>query len=148
LEVDRQGLCNHLAAGEDVTANNRPISIAHPYRKLQRGRSARLVLADTDSKPSSTNQALIKLVATAHRRFAELAAGSVASTGDLAKREKTDPSELSRTLQLAHLAPDIIEKILAGQQPDDLTATKLKKLRNLPLCWQEQRKILGFCGSN
>ena len=148
LEVDRQGLCNHLAAGEDVTANNRPISIAIPFTKVQRGRLARLVLAETGSKPSNINQALIRLVATAHRRFAELTAGSATSTGDLAKHEKTDPSELSRTLQLAHLAPDIIEKILTGQQPDDLTATKLKKLRNLPLSWQEQRELLGFGGSN
>jgi hypothetical protein len=41
------------------------------------------------------------------------------------------------------LAPDILEAILGGRQPPDLTFDKLT--RNLPLRWSDQRKQLGFC---
>ena len=42
----------------------------------------------------------------------------------------------------AFLAPDIVEAILDGRQPADLTVQKL--LRSLPLAWAEQRQRLGF----
>jgi hypothetical protein len=115
-----------------------------PLMLSRRGKSARLVLNDADASNAKVNAPLVRLIATAHRRFAALAAGEASSTGELARREATDPSELNRTIQLASLAPDIVEKILLGQQPIDLTATRLKKLRDLPLGWLEQRKLLGF----
>jgi len=128
----------------DSLDNRPPLTLDIPLTLSRRGQSARLVLNDADIGNAKINTPLVKLIATAHRRFAALAAGEAASTGELAKREVTDPSELSRTIQLASLAPDIVEKILSGQQPVDLSATRLKKLRDLPLGWPEQRKLLGF----
>lgn len=43
-------------------------------------------------------------------------------------------------------APDIVEAILDGKQPVELTAEKLKRLRLLPKSWEEQRQLLGFIG--
>jgi hypothetical protein len=40
--------------------------------------------------------------------------------------------------------PDIIEKILIGTQPVDLTVEKLRRLGALPHAWDQQRAILGF----
>jgi hypothetical protein len=38
-----------------------------------------------------------------------------------------------------------VRAILAGQQPVELTPTRLVMLsRNLPHNWQEQRRLLGF----
>jgi hypothetical protein len=45
---------------------------------------------------------------------------------------------------LSYLAPDIIEAILDGRQPRDLTADKLLAHSRLPLAWHEQRTVLGF----
>jgi hypothetical protein len=52
-------------------------------------------------------------------------------------------SEVS-LLPLGLLAPDIVEAILAGHQPIELTASRLKRLRELPISWKEQRRVLGF----
>ncbi len=49
-----------------------------------------------------------------------------------------------RILPLGLLAPDIIEAILAGRQPIELTAKRLKRIRDLPVSWAEQRQLLGF----
>ena len=47
-------------------------------------------------------------------------------------------------LPLGMLAPDIVEAILAGHHPPELTASRLKRLRHLPTSWDEQRRVLGF----
>jgi len=43
---------------------------------------------------------------------------------------------------VAWLAPDIVEAILDGHQPKQLTVKRL--LAKLPMDWAEQRKALGF----
>jgi len=45
---------------------------------------------------------------------------------------------------LAFLAPDIVEAILDGTQPVDLTAETLSRLPDLPVSWADQRALLGF----
>jgi len=47
-------------------------------------------------------------------------------------------------MPLAFLAPDIVEAILAGTQPADLTTQTLIRRTDLPLNWAEQRALLGF----
>ena len=46
-------------------------------------------------------------------------------------------------MQLAFLAPDLIEAILDGRQSPDLTATKLQRLDRLPLLWDDQRRLFA-----
>ncbi len=48
-----------------------------------------------------------------------------------------------RMLRLTSLAPDIIEAILRGNEPDGLSLEKLRK--NLPVRWEEQKNV--FRGS-
>jgi hypothetical protein len=62
----------------------------------------------------------------------------------LAKREGVSPSYFTRLVRLSYLAPDIIQAILDGCQPPDLTADKLLAHSRLPLSWHEQRTVLGF----
>ncbi len=50
-----------------------------------------------------------------------------------------------QVLHCAFLAPDIVEAILDGRQPRDLTLQKL--LTNLPTSWAKQRKRFGFTPS-
>ncbi len=51
------------------------------------------------------------------------------------------PADVSRILPLAFLAPDIVTAILDGTQPADLTAQKLKRLKDLPLDWQNRESF-------
>ena len=44
-------------------------------------------------------------------------------------------------LRLTSLAPDIIDAVLRGDEPDGLSLEKLRK--NLPVRWEEQRKRWG-----
>jgi len=68
----------------------------------------------------------------------------VKSIRDIAHREGLSDRYVSNLLSLAFLAPDIVEAIVAGQQPADLTTDALTKRINLPADWSEQRHMLGF----
>jgi ParB-like chromosome segregation protein Spo0J len=86
----------------------------------------------------------IKAVANAHVWARQLIRGEVASIAGIALREGLSRSHASRLLDLAFLSPDIVEAILEGRQPPGLNVKVLTRRRSLPLCWKDQRRILGF----
>jgi site-specific DNA recombinase len=85
---------------------------------------------------------LIKAVARVHRWPERIMRGEFQSRHSIAQFAQVDQRYVGRILQFAFLAPDIVEAILEGRQPADLTVQKL--LRGLPLIWAEQRKRLGI----
>jgi len=46
-------------------------------------------------------------------------------------------------LRLTSLAPDIVEAILAGEEPSGLSIAALR--RGLLILWNDQRDVLGCC---
>ena len=74
-----------------------------------------------------------------HRWKELLESGRYPSIDALAARMGVDSSYVGRHLNLALLAPDIVEAILMGQEPDGLS---LEKLYRLPMGWEEQRRAL------
>lgn len=60
------------------------------------------------------------------------------STDELARAEKFNPSYVSRVLRLALLAPNIVEAILDGRQPEGTTLPAL--MQSQPETWMEQRR--------
>lgn len=132
------------AIPDDADAGDSISTFDLPHRLKRRGVEAKLIVGnDRDREPNRDN-ALISLIAQAHHWLDTLTNGEAASIADLAIHEDTDRNEISRFLPLAFLAPDIIEKILTGTQPADLTVEKLRRLGALPHAWDRQRAILGF----
>lgn len=68
--------------------------------------------------------------------------GKASSITTLAAREQVDLSEVSRTITLAFLVPDIVCSILKGTQPPLLTLNALRRARPLPADWEQQRQVL------
>ncbi len=83
-------------------------------------------------------------MARAHAWFTQLAKGEVTSLREIARRWDQNPGDVSRTLPLAFLAPDMVVAILEGRQPPDVTTEWLKRLPHLPYAWDRQRRLLGF----
>ena len=113
-----------------------------PMKIKRRGVEMRLVIAGGIS--SRYDPALIKVVARARTWFDELQTGLAKYPHDIAKRYNVSVRYVGQLLPLAFLAPDIVEAIVAGQQPANLTADTLIKRIALPADWSEQRRILGF----
>ena len=87
------------------------------------------------------DNAMVKAIARAHRWRRMLEGGTHTTITELATAEKINQSNVCRLLRLTLLAPDIVEKILDGQQPVVLQLPMF--LKPFPIDWQNQRRILG-----
>jgi site-specific DNA recombinase len=115
-----------------------------PHRLERRGVEARLIVGNGRDSEPRPDTVLITLIAKAHQWLNALVNGSAHSITELAAGVNEDRNEISRCLPLAFLAPDIVENILRGTQPVDLTVEKLRRIGSLPHQWDEQRSLLGF----
>jgi DNA invertase Pin-like site-specific DNA recombinase/SOS response regulatory protein OraA/RecX len=113
-----------------------------PMRMKRRGIEMRLII--NGAGPARVDPTLLKTIVRAHKWFNDLATGRTKNMVEIVSREGVDKSYVSRVINLAFLAPDITESIIAGQQPADLSAEKLIRRIDLPLDWDKQRKLLGF----
>ena len=79
---------------------------------------------------------LIKAVARAFRWRGMLESGAFATINELAAEEKINPSYVSRVLRLTLLAPEMVEAILDGKQPEGVTLPGL--MEAFPVEWIQQ----------
>jgi hypothetical protein len=89
--------------------------------------------------PTRADPALVKALARAHRWQRMLDEGRYASISEMAAAEKIERGYLGTLLRLTLLAPDIVEAILDGRQPEGFGSPTLMKL--LPVRWEEQRSV-------
>jgi site-specific DNA recombinase len=121
-----------------------PIELTAPVAFRRRGVEMRLVLPGvaTQNSPSRCDPTLIKAIARGRAWFEELAAGRSRSLRELAERDGITRRYVRRLVDLAFLSPELVEVILHGRQPVELTATRLTEL-DLPLDWADQRTLLA-----
>ena len=87
------------------------------------------------------NDKLIKVIVRSFYWHKLLITGKAKNTKDIQKFENLkDNSYIKQVLNLRFLSPKIIESILSGSQPQNLTISKLFKIKTLN--WQEQEQIL------
>ena len=127
---------------DDAQTSPRLVRIACPFTLRRRGVEQRLVLDDRATRPARVDGALVSLVLRAHLFLRQISEDQVRSLSQVATRNDTDLSDVSRLLPLAFLAPSITEAILSGTQPDHLTAQRLSRIANLPLSWIQQQSLI------
>jgi site-specific DNA recombinase len=116
-----------------------------PMPMRRRGIEMKFVIDGDPGAAPRTDPALLKLIARAHCWFNDLLSGRAASMVEIGKREKVGKRYVSRIVRLAFLAPEIVEQIVNGCQPPELTAESLlKDHTQLPLSWESQHKMLEF----
>ena len=103
------------------------------------GGEMRLVLNPDSQKPEPVTPIVRAIVRAYKWRGGVLAGDQVL----IEKGFGRNGEYLRRVLSCAFLAPDIVEAILDGRLPADLSVKKLSR-RRLPLDWAEQRIQLGF----
>ena len=63
---------------------------------------------------------------------------------EIAQREGVGERYVRRLTRLAFLVPDIVQAIVAGNQPPELTAEALAERIDLPLFWTAQEQAVGI----
>ena len=92
-----------------------------------------------------TDQSLLRAVARAYCWYDDLVSGRCGSMVEIAKCNGVGKQYVSRLIRLAFLAPEMVERIVAGRQPPELTAQALRTGRfDIPVGWAAQKRALGF----
>ena len=120
-----------------MAADDETIRIRIPIRLKKRAGRKEIVLPRGVTGKVPAQESLVRAVARAWRWQVMLESGEVASISALATHFHVDHSYVARTLRLASLAPDIVEAIVRGDEPDGLTTRRL--MRPWPVGWDEQR---------
>jgi len=130
------------SASEDPSSSVIELTAAVAFKR--RGVETKLILSGLDQPNYSArlDPALIKAIARGRGWFDELATGRALSLQALAERDGITRRYIRRLVGLAFLSPELVEAILQGRQPLELTATRLTEL-DLPLDWTEQRRLLA-----
>jgi site-specific DNA recombinase len=148
LYVSKSELRKVLAEGPTSSWSQVPgddLFVLETEAKLKRcGGEVRLVVPPkSDGKiVGKSAPALLRAVARAHDWRERMVDGSLLNGPSIAGSSGLNQRYVRRVLQCAFLAPDIVEAILDGRHPPNLTVRKL--WRDLPADWCAQRKRLGF----
>lgn len=103
------------------------LTVVIPLSVKPRGGRKAIITPATMELEAKQDITLIKAVARAFRWRRMLETGRFGTLAELAAAEKINASYVSRVLRLTLLAPDIVESILDGRQPDGLTLPRLMK---------------------
>ena len=130
-----------------IKSDGRTITVRVPISIRKRG-GRKVVLAPDGTVGDTRNRfcqqvdnAMVKAIARAFRWRGMLEDGGYATIREIAVAESINVSYVSRVLRLTLLAPDLVEQILAGQEPKELTLPLLMKA--FPTQWIEQLRKFG-----
>lgn len=126
--------------------DDRPLIVAIPWRKRPGKMPRELIPAVTKIQPSqpkpirAENRArLVGAISRSRSWIRQLQDGHVASTEEIARRDKCSLRQVNMTLSLAFLSPRLVEAAVAGRLP---RGVGIANLRDLPLIWAEQHRQL------
>ncbi len=134
IEIEVDKLLGMLSCSDSVAAG-KIITLAIPVEMRRRGHELKLIYAAPEARPAVRDDRLINLLGQGQIAYQDLRTGK--ATG-VSRRQAV------RLARLNFLAPDIVMTILDGRQPIELTARSLLRVGNLPMEWNEQRRVLGF----
>ena len=110
--------------------------------KFYRRNGRQMILAKDDA--SGTNQqatpapnnVLAAMLAKAWQWQEQLESGEFSTFDELGRAKGVDRTYVSRVLRLASLSPEIVERILVGDEPDGFSFRRLQN--GIPVLWKKQ----------
>lgn len=122
------------------------VSVRIPMKMKRRGGRKVIIvpdgLHDVASPRSDCNIPLAVAVAKAYQWHDLFLTGRYSTIAELANKVGVDKSFVTRMMRLALLAPDIVDAIMDGREPDGLTFKDLT-VKPVPRSWTEQRRAYG-----
>lgn len=120
---------------------SKPIRLEQTLRMImkRRGVERRLVISPDKIKAAEPDLQILKAIRTGFKFWEQLKSDQPLTAVKFAKQEGVDNRYVGRTLVLAFLAPDIVERLVSGRHPPDWTAERLLCWNHVPSSWTEQQ---------
>lgn len=104
--------------------------------------------ATVGNGPTSMDLPLVRTLGKAFYWERLIESGEVANATELARVFELEPGWVAEVLRMTLLAPDIVRAILDGRQPRHLNLHAVRgRQKEVPLDWEEQRRLFGFGSS-
>lgn len=118
--------------------------IVLPIRLDRAGMEIIVTSTDPEFQPDlpKIDKTLVRTLVKAYAMRQKLETGEACSVSDLVAQFGIEKSQVRRILPMGFLAPDLIEKILDGRQPQRLQMLHLINGR-LPVEWEKQRHLFS-----
>ena len=97
------------------------------------------ILPPADHGPAETrvqDAHVLRAIARAWNWRRKLERGEASTIADIAKADRVSDQYVGRTMRLAYLAPDVLEKLLIHRTPPSLSLNELVTASDLP--WSDQ----------
>jgi hypothetical protein len=116
------------------------VTVTVPFTIRKRGGRKLVVTPDgvaaTPAPRARVDSTLLKALARGFRWRRLLETGNFSTIEEIAVAENINPSYVSRVLRMTLLAPEIVEAILSGRQPEGLTMARA--MQPFPAEWNCQ----------
>ncbi len=133
VKLDTEKLANRLNCLPEQI-NLAELTVEAPFQMRRRGVEMKLHLGEA---PAEIDRTLVQNIMKGRSWLAMVIAGKTFS--EIAGIEGVSKRRVQDVTNLALLAPDVLDRIVAGEQPDGLTTDYLIKTR-FPAVWSEQRE--------
>ena len=116
------------------------VTVTVPFAIRKRGGRKLVITPDgvtaAPAPRANVDSALLKALARGFRWRKLLETGDFSTIEEIADAENINPSYVSRVLRMTLLAPEIVEAIVAGRQPEGLTMARA--MQPFPVEWERQ----------
>ena len=130
--LDRNALARKLSCQQE-TISQTGLTIEAPFQMRRRGVELKLHLGDP---PQEIDRTLVENIEKGRRWLAMIVNGKTFS--EIAERDGVSTRRVQDVANLALIAPDVIDAIASGEQPNGLSTAYLIKTR-FSAVWSEQR---------
>jgi len=136
IALDHKNLAALFEATEQALIES-ALTFTLPFQTRKRGVETKLIIGHVEPEKDMT---LIRNLAKAHKWFGMIKSGY--TFDEIIKQEGTSRRRIQQIIELAFLAPDIVQMISEGRQPIGLTSEWVLRYK-LPSDWQDQRALLA-----
>lgn len=138
-----EAIYNNTNLPEEIKEESEnPINITTNIRISSTARNGSvLILSESAEQEVQIDPQLVKAIVKSHHWNKQILSGELKNSIEIKEKENLkSKTYVNSVIDLRFLAPEIIEQILNGTQPKDLTVQKLFNIKTLD--WAEQKKLL------
>ena len=97
----------------------------------------------TEQQVQAQEPHILKVLGRAWAWRRKLESGEAATVGDIAKVEKVTDRFVSRTMRLAYLSPEVLERLVLQREPPAISVLEFIEASYLPWARQAERVFQG-----
>ena len=121
-----------------MSSTNDTVRVVIPLTVRRRNGRPRVLPPEkvTERQARAQDPHILKALGRAWAWRRKLESGEMTTVGEIAKAEKVTDRFVSRTMRLAYLSPDVLERLVIGEEPPSISWNNMVKATYVP--WQAQ----------